>query len=118
MDTHERTIAVYLGALLLDGIIPADLKVIEQTMHSLERAAVHVTMAEGMLEHLTRLTKAQRWPDADSMFNAEGLMQTPQPPRPAQSAAPRKQADLDKTKLDITDARKTNDIDTDPDHSS
>lgn len=118
MDTHERTIAVYLGALLLDGIIPADLKVIEQTIHSLARAADHVTMARGMQAHLTRLATPQRWPDSDSMFNAEGLMQPPQPPRPAQSAAPRKQADLDKTKLDSTDARKTNDIDTDPDRIS
>lgn len=39
MDDYDRTIAVYLGALLFDGIIPADLEVIEKTIHSLKRAA-------------------------------------------------------------------------------
>ena len=46
MPDHDRTIAIHLGALLLDGIIPADLKVIESTIVSLRRAAAHVARTD------------------------------------------------------------------------
>lgn len=41
MPDYDRYVSCTLGALLLDGIIPADLKVIESTIASLRRAAAH-----------------------------------------------------------------------------
>ena len=45
MVERDRITAIYLGALLLDGIIPADLKIIEETIVSLNRAAHHIDFA-------------------------------------------------------------------------
>lgn len=87
MDEIDRTTAVYLGALLLDGIIPSDLKIIEHTIHSLNRAALHIEMAKPYQERMARIrASALRHAEMDT---APGeMVETPQSLEP--SAAPAK----------------------------
>lgn len=40
---NNKFIAVTLGALLFDGIIPAELKIIEKVIFSLNRAVRHIS---------------------------------------------------------------------------
>lgn len=54
MDKRKRITAIYLGALLLDGIIPADLKIIEKTIDSLNRAALHIEFETPYEERIAR----------------------------------------------------------------
>jgi hypothetical protein len=47
MVQSKRITAIYLGALLLDGIIEADSAMIAKVIHSLDRAAFQVEIERG-----------------------------------------------------------------------